>query len=67
MLGDDIVIASDKLALRYKDIMSQFGVSISESKTHVSPTMYEFAKRWYYEGQEVSGIPIKGFQTVRQF
>lgn len=45
MLGDDIVIKNDKVASKYKTIMRRLGVEISEQKTHVSKTTYEFAKR----------------------
>jgi UTP-glucose-1-phosphate uridylyltransferase len=45
ILGDDIVIKDDKVAKKYISIMHKLGVSISESKTHVSTDTYEFAKR----------------------
>jgi len=60
ILGDDIVIKNDKIASHYRHVMGQFGVSISEAKTHVSKDTYEFAKRWIYKGYDVSGLPLKG-------
>lgn len=60
ILGDDIVINDDKVAIRYKRIMKKLGVEISEAKTHVSKNTYEFAKRWIHRGLEISGIPLKG-------
>nr|QDH87281.1 MAG: RNA-dependent RNA polymerase [Mitovirus sp.] len=30
-------------------------------KSHTSPNCYEFAKRWFRNGIEVSGIPVRGF------
>lgn len=47
--------------------MSDLEVSISDQKTHISGHMYEFAKRWYRNSVEISGIPIKGFLGVHQF
>jgi hypothetical protein len=61
MLGDDIVIASTILANLYKQMLSRLGVETSNPKTHISKHMYEFAKRWHWRGQEISGIPINGF------
>jgi hypothetical protein len=60
MLGDDIVITNDKIASHYKEVIKSLGVEISESKSHVSLTTYEFAKRWFHNGIEISGIPLKG-------
>lgn len=45
LLGDDIVIGDDDVAREYKAIMANLGVEISDSKSHVSPRYYEFAKR----------------------
>jgi hypothetical protein len=60
ILGDDIVIKDNRVAIRYKRIMYKLGVSISEAKTHVSKDTYEFAKRWIHRGKEISGIPLRG-------
>jgi hypothetical protein len=45
ILGDDIVIKNNKVAEKYKAIMTRLGVDISLPKTHVSKDTYEFAKR----------------------
>nr|DBA07245.1 TPA_asm: RNA-dependent RNA polymerase [Gigaspora rosea mitovirus 1] len=58
LLGDDIVIANDEVAKHYRKIMSELGVSFSETKTHVSKDTYEFAKRWIHRGTEVTGAPL---------
>jgi len=65
LLGDDIVIANRKVALAYISLMSELGVEISEHKSHVSMTHYEFAKRWFANGVELSGIPIPGLMEAR--
>jgi len=58
LLGDDIVITDDKVAAEYVKLCAGIGVEISAMKTHVSLTTYEFAKRWFHHGVEVSGYPV---------
>lgn len=65
ILGDDIVIANDSVSQQYQKLLSRLGVGLSLSKTHNSKHMYEFAKRWYWNGKEVSGLPVKGVLTVK--
>lgn len=60
LLGDDIVIYNDAVAERYKILIKDLGVSISEAKSHVSEHTYEFAKRWIRNGIEISPIPLRG-------
>lgn len=60
LLGDDIVIYDDNVAAQYKLIMGKLGVDISPHKTHVSKDTYEFAKRWFRGGSEITGIQIRG-------
>nr|UPW42131.1 MAG: putative RNA dependent RNA polymerase [Xinjiang farmland mitovirus 5] len=60
LLGDDIVIKDNAVALKYIWVMTQLGVDISESKTHVSKDTYEFAKRWIRGGNELTGLPLSG-------
>jgi len=63
ILGDDIVINHDKVARKYIQIMNKLGVEISIPKTHVSKNTYEFAKRWIYQGREISGLPLRGIMN----
>lgn len=64
LLGDDIVIADTAVAEIYKELMSSLGVTLSPTKTHVSDDTWEFAKRWYQAGDEISGIQLKAFMEV---
>jgi len=57
ILGDDIVIAQEDVALEYLDLMAWFGVEINQSKSVVGAGIAEFAKRHFYHGHEISGIP----------
>lgn len=61
LLGDDVVIANQKVSEKYQELMEEMGVELSPSKTHVSPDTYEFAKRWYQAGSEISGIQLRAF------
>jgi hypothetical protein len=46
ILGDDIIIANDIVAKRYCEIMSDLGIEINNSKSIISNTIVEFAKKW---------------------
>jgi hypothetical protein len=61
LLGDDIVIYDDMVAEQYMAIISNLGVDCSPAKSHTSFHTYEFAKRWFHNGIEISGVPLKGF------
>lgn len=63
LLGDDIVIKNNKVANKYKMIMSRLGVDISVAKTHVSKDTYEFAKRWIKGNVELTGLPMRGLTS----
>nr|UPW42058.1 MAG: putative RNA dependent RNA polymerase [Xinjiang mito-like virus 40] len=60
ILGDDIVIKNDEVAQMYIKWCGYLNVSISLNKTHVSVDTYEFAKRWFQRGDELTGIPFRG-------
>lgn len=57
VLGDDIVIGHDNVALAYQRIMRDLGLELNLSKSLISDSMScEFAKRIYIEGGDVSPI-----------
>jgi len=64
LLGDDIVIANAAVAEQYKILLHQLDMPISDAKTHVSDDTFEFAKRWFHKGQEVTGFSIAGIGSV---
>lgn len=64
LLGDDIVIANAAVAQQYRFLLTQLDMPISEAKTHVSEDTFEFAKRWFHKGIEVTGFSIAGFGSV---
>ena len=65
LLGDDIVIGGEAVAMEYKKIMTkEIGVDISDYKTLVSNNTYEFAKRLFHKGVEVSAIQVHAFQST---
>lgn len=61
ILGDDVVIANEAVAKEYRTIIASVGVSVSEAKTLVSMTTFEFAKRYVHNGVEVTGAPLGSF------
>jgi hypothetical protein len=67
LLGDDIVLTNGVVAEQYRTVMQQLGVEISETKTHVGETTYEFAKRWIHNRNEVSPAPLGSFLEAVRF
>lgn len=61
ILGDDIVIFSRKIARTYVSILKILGVEVNTTKSLISYTLCEFAKRYWYKGVEVSPLPMSGF------
>jgi hypothetical protein len=64
LLGDDLVIYNDLVAESYKMLISTLGMPYSEEKTHVSIDTFEFAKRWFHKGVEITGFSIGGLLST---
>lgn len=64
LLGDDLVIKHDSVAREYKKLLKELDMPYSIEKTHTSSDVFEFAKRWYYQGQEVTGFSVSGLLSV---
>lgn len=62
LLGDDLVLGDDQVASHYKAILDTLDVPISKTKTHVSKDTYEFAKRWWHKGKDISGAPLQSLR-----
>jgi hypothetical protein len=58
VLGDDVLIGDPLLAEEYLAMLVALGVEVSSAKTYVSPHMCEFAKRYLFEGEEVTPFPV---------
>lgn len=58
IVGDDIVIADDSLAKKYREILDQLGVPISEPKS-ITGNCVEFCKRIWNGTQEITPLPVK--------
>jgi len=59
ILGDDVVIANDKVARRYRAICKIIGLGIGLSKSLIAVNKTcEFAKRLFFKGIDVSGVPM---------
>lgn len=58
ILGDDLVIRGHAFAQEYRFLVKSLGIEISEAKTLISNSSFEFAKRFYHNGENCSPIPI---------
>jgi len=62
VLGDDVVIWNDQVALIYRETMERIGVKINLTKSLVSEENHvriEFAKRIFYNGMEYSPLNLR--------
>jgi hypothetical protein len=60
LLGDDIIIFDDDLAEKYQEIIHLIGMDIQWQKSHISNSLFEFAKRVFTPNGEISPFSIKG-------
>lgn len=58
ILGDDVLIGDPALAELYMSSLTSLGVEFSSQKTYVSEHFGEFAKRYLFEGSEVTPFPV---------
>jgi len=61
VLGDDVVIADEKVASRYKSLILSLGLEISSTKTispHGDMVPIEFASKLVLNGVDLSPLPI---------
>jgi len=66
VLGDDIVIADAAVAGQYVKVCKHLGVSIGLAKSLVSEgKTLEFAKRFFRNGEDVSGLPMAFWAAAR--
>lgn len=66
LLGDDIVIANDFVANKYKEILLEWDIPYSPEKTHVSKLGYEFAKQIHFQGKNISPFPVAALYERRK-
>lgn len=75
ILGDDIVVADECVALAYKDLMLRIGLNIRLTKTispHGDKVPVEFASKLIFNGVNISPLPMGlllngGVQGTLQF
>lgn len=65
MLGDDLVIGNQTVALEYCRLIRTLGVHWSKEKTHVSKHFFEFAKRFHWNDKNISPFPLSGLWSER--
>jgi hypothetical protein len=60
VLGDDIVIADDRVAREYVKLCESIGLGIGIAKSlEARGKTLEFAKKFFFRGEHVSGLPVK--------
>lgn len=64
ILGDDVLIGDSRLGEYYQTKVQALGVDISRAKSYTSPEVCEFAKRYLYQGQEVTPFPVSGVEST---
>lgn len=62
MLGDDIVIGDKEVGELYLQVISGLGLEYSPMKTHSSEKFFEFAKRYFYQGVEITPFPFSALK-----
>jgi hypothetical protein len=65
LLGDDIVIANDKVAEAYKALLIEWDIPYSPDKTYTSSVGFEFAKQIRYNGINISPLSLSSFYNNR--
>lgn len=58
------MICDKEVAEMYKELIQKLGVDYSPSKTYESDYFFEFAKRLYFKGVEISPFPVSGLSEV---
>lgn len=66
ILGDDIVIFNERVALKYLDIIKSLGVECGLAKSVISPkgVGLEFAKKTFLKSVNVSPAPLKELSSA---
>ena len=62
LLGDDIVTGDPSVGKMYMKVIQRLGLDISVAKTHVSKRDFEFAKRIFLDGIEITPFPISALK-----
>lgn len=66
LLGDDIVLADSKVAQEYLTLLQVIGVEVGLAKSLISSNgSFEFAKRTFIHGQDVSWISLLALGTAK--
>lgn len=67
ILGDDVIVCHDEIAENYLKLVRSIGVEVSDPKTHRSFDFCEFAKRYYFRGEEISPFPIGALRESNRY
>lgn len=66
LLGDDIVIAHKEVGEKYHQVITSLGLEASPLKTHKSKKFVEFAKRMFWDQEEITPFPISALKESQK-
>jgi len=66
LLGDDIVIGNKDVGDLYMKVIRDLGLEYSPLKTHKSERFYEFAKRYFLDGVEITPFPFSALKECHK-
>jgi hypothetical protein len=64
ILGDDVLIGDSRLGELYQVRVKSLGIDVSPLKTFTSPLVCEFAKRYFFKGEEVTPFPVSAVEAT---
>lgn len=64
VLGDDALIVGDQLYAGYLEVMQELKVEVQVTKTFKSKRFLEFAKRFHFNGRDITPFPLGAFYTA---
>jgi len=67
LLGDDIVLTDTEVKNNYVDLIHSVGGNFSPEKSHESIDTFEFAKRWFHKGVEITAFPIRSIMETKKY
>jgi len=63
LLGDDLLLVGSDLFRGYRSVIESAKMILNDTKTFRSKDLFEFAKRFYYKGEEITPFPIGAVLT----
>jgi len=65
ILGDDLIIKGMDVYEAYQRVCEEVGMQLNKDKTFQSPILLEFAKRFFFNGEEITPFPTGAYLSSR--